>query len=504
MVRYEGEHFVEPSFGDGIFLKAIREASDRRGFKETSIAGVELDADAISRAFHYERCQDVQVIEGDFLGVNPFEVDGVIGNPPYVRLRNLEDSARHKALVASKSFTGKTMETSGSVWMPFVLHSMRFLRRGGRIAMVLPYDFTYVRYARPLWEALGGNFDSLKIVRTHERLFGDILQDVIILYADGFGGKTDTVRFQAFERVRDVVANAAVVDEDISLSELALADRPFLKALLGSDLQAFLDQRVAQATVPGREIVRFNIGYVSGDKEFFHPSASDIERFDLPDRSLISTLAAGRTMRGAGLWTSALADRGVEKLYLPDPARMTEGELSYTAEGVKRGVANRYKCQVREPWYVVPGVRTPDVVLSVFSERPILMVNDAELVASNSLLCGYSLGASRDVIAASWYTSLTLLQCELEVHSLGGGVMVLVPGEAGNVRLPRQVAVQGDHPTQLNALLAARRVNEAYELGDKEVLVRQLGFTAEEVDLVKQGVATLTHWRTSARFSHKD
>ena len=32
-----------------------------------------------------------------------------------------------------------------------------------------------------------------------------------------------------------------------------------------------------------------------------------------------------------------------------------------------------------------------------------------------------------------------LLQCELEVHSLGGGVLVVVPREAGNIRIPRQV-----------------------------------------------------------------
>src|SRR5690349_24006721 len=44
-------------------------------------------------------------------------------------------------------------------------------------------------------------------------------------------------------------------------------------------------------------------------------------------------------------------------------------------------------------------------------------------VASNSLLCGYLRpGVDTAGFAAGWYTSLTLLHAELEVHSLGGGV----------------------------------------------------------------------------------
>ena len=38
-------------------------------------------------------------------------------------------------------------------------------------------------------------------------------------------------------------------------------------------------------------------------------------------------------------------------------------------------------------------------------------------------------------LVSSWYSPLTLLSAELEVHSLGGGVMVAVPREADAIRI---------------------------------------------------------------------
>ena len=105
-----------------------------------------------------------------------------------------------RALHCASCVLGQGMETSGSVWMPFVLHSLRFLRKGGRMALVLPHELTYVRYARALWTKWGKSFDDLRVVRVHERLFPDILQEVVVLFADGYGGSTDRVRYQSLER----------------------------------------------------------------------------------------------------------------------------------------------------------------------------------------------------------------------------------------------------------------------------------------------------------------
>ncbi len=501
VVRHNGEHILEPSFGDGIFLRAISASAARRNFEAISLSGIEINGKVIAQALAGHVISHTNVRCEDFLAVAPFKVQAVIGNPPFVRLRHLPAEQQRRALKVAEEEMGQAMDPGGSVWMPFVLHAMRFLENGGRLCFVLPYDFTYVRYARPLWETLCCNFESLQVLRTRERLFPELLQDVVILMADGYGSHTDRVRYQAFEQVMDLVNSRPVVDEIINVRDLLQGKRAFISALLEDELRHLLDTRVDAATVPARTLITFNIGYVAGDKEFFHPTEEDIYRYQIPFSSLHPTLTSARMLKGIGLRTSSLATSQLSRLFLPNPEALTAGEQLYIDMGKKRGVSERYKCRIRDPWFVVPGTRVPDVVLSVFSERPVLLINDDECFASNSLLCGYTHSISNNEIAARWYTSLTLLQCELEVHALGGGVMVMVPREAGNIRLPKQIRVDGEHLRQVDQLLRIGRTTAAYQSGDRAVLIEQLGFTEHEVDLVRHGVEVLAHWRTSARSS---
>ena len=336
------------------------------------------------------------------------------------------------------------MDPSGSSWMPFVLHASRFLRAGGSLAFVLPYELTYVRYARPLWRLLAGTFARLRVVRVHERVFPEIMQDVVLLFAAGAGGTTGAIEFEAYDRVEDLVLGRPERTASIPVELVVAGRRPFVEALLPPALQAVLAGRLAGATVPARELVRFNVGYVTGDKGFFHPGEAVVRRFRLPASRLLPALTSSRQLRGAGVRTSGLPPAAAGHLYLPDPGSLAPGERAYLAAGEATGVAGRYKCRVREPWFVTPGVRTPAVVLPVFADAPVLLENDAGFVASNSLLCGYLRpGVTADSLLARWYTSLTLLQIELEVHALGGGVRVFVPSEAGAVRLASRVAEAG-------------------------------------------------------------
>lgn len=499
IVRHDGERVLEPSFGDGIFLRAVATSAARRNFAGVRLSGVEIDEAARARAFQTQTIPDTDLRCQDFLSVAPFRVQAVIGNPPYVRLRHVADDQRDRALDAARVATGRAMDPAGSLWMPFLLHAMRFLDIGGRLAFVLPYDFTYVRYARPLWQELGRRFGSLEVLRTHERVFPDLLQDVVILLADGYGSSTETVRYRAFEAVDDLLKARPVVNAELSTEDLLRGERVFVEALLGTELRSLLRGGVAERTVSARRLMTFNIGYVAGDKSFFHPSDLAVEEYGIPPRSLRPSLTSARSIKGVGLRTSSLGPSRGSQLFFPDPGALTEGERRYVAMGERHGVATRYKCRIREPWYVVPGTRVPDVVLSVFSERPILLVNDAGCFASNSLLCGYSLGPTSAEIAARWYTSLTLLQCELEVHALGGGVMVMVPREAGNVRLPERARADADHAGALDRLLRRGKTEDAYRAGDHPVLVRQCGLTPAHVELIRHGIDVLAHWRTSAR-----
>ena len=499
LVRHDEERVLEPSFGDGTFLRAVSANGRNRNFNALRMVGVEINEIAVGRTACDRLIASAELRCEDFLNVHPFPVNAVIGNPPYVRLRRLPSVQRSMALQSAERSMGRPMDPSGSLWMPFVLHAMQFLERGGRLAFVLPYDFTYVRYARPLWHALSRRFGSLELLRTRERLFPDLLQDVVILLADDYASSTTEVRYKAFERAGDLFHSRPVVDETVKVADVVNGERTFLNALLDGQLRDLLKSRIAALTVPARNLVTFNIGYVAGDKEFFHPTARQIRNFKLPSSALHKSISSARTIKGAGLRTSSLDSSVTDRLFLPAARELTDAEIQYTKLGEENGAAQRYKCRIRKPWFMVPGVRVPDVVVTVFSERPVLLLNDANYFASNSFLCGYRLGVTADAFATCWYTSLTLLQCELEVHALGGGVMILVPREAGCLRLPRDVSPDAAQLGRVDAFLRQGKALEAYTAGDREVLMRQVGLEQREVELIREGIRTLEHWRTSAR-----
>jgi adenine-specific DNA-methyltransferase len=102
-------------------------------------------------------------------------------------------------------------------------------------------------------------------------------------------------------------------------------------------------------------------------------------------------------------------------------------------------------------------------------------------------------------VLARWYTSLTLLQIELEVHSLGGGVRVFVPNEAGAIRLPARARASPHLLQRADALVRGGAVAAAYRTGDEPVLERQLALSQAEIELIRDGIAVLAWWRNSSR-----
>ncbi|HTU15552.1 MAG TPA: N-6 DNA methylase [Solirubrobacterales bacterium] len=496
LIRDGGEHVLEPSLGDGALVSALHRNAAARLLPDPDVIGVELAADTFRTAVDAGLIDRGMSVRGDFLGLDPFPVDAVIGNPPYVRLRNLPEESRRRALRIASRALGRDMDPAGSIWMPFVLHATSFVKEGGRMALVLPHEFTHVRYARPLWRFLGWNFGELRLVRVRERMFSSILQETVLLFADRRGERTGRVEFETYETVAGLVSGSRLGTSVAEIDQIERGEKPFLLGLLREPLRALLEDLSAR-THPSAESVKWRIGYVSGDKGFFHPSREQIELHGLRPESLAATLTTGRQLVPGGVSTTGTRDE--VHLFVPpsDPADLSPGEREYIAEGVEQGVDRRYKCRIREPWYLIRALKVSDVVLPVFAETPQLFKNDAGLLATNSFMCGQIEPERRDALLAVWYSSLTLLEAELKVHSLGGGVFVFVPSELGAMRLPSAVPDRSSVTDRLKELsLTASRPDE-FRRGDEFVLGELLGLGPDEVELIREGAETLRAWRSA-------
>jgi len=188
------------------------------------------------------------------------------------------------------------------------------------------------------------------------------------------------------------------------------------------------------------------IGYVTGANDFFHLSFADANLHGIPKRYLARAVRRGSDFVGLMFsdrdWES-LAEKGAANLLLR--IRDTEKRLPaslqrYLERGIAAGINQRYKCRTREPWYAVPHVHEADGFLTYMSGGvPRLVVNGARAVAPNTLHVIRMRPASLMSVgglATAWQSSLTWLSCEIEGHSLGGGLLKLEPTEAERVLVP--------------------------------------------------------------------
>jgi hypothetical protein len=106
---------------------------------------------------------------------------------------------------------------------------------------------------------------------------------------------------------------------------------------------------------------------------------------------------------------------------------------------------------------------------------------------------------SQKQVALSWYNSLTLLSIEMKVHSLGGGVLVFIPGETDKVEVldPAKLNnVDDSFFAEIDCLLKSSSLDDAYLLGDIYSL-RTIGLSQNEILLIQEAVQILRKWRNS-------
>lgn len=494
---------LEPSYGDGAFVDAIIRHYEREGSSckvKDNFYGVEIREEAARKYSDHPCIDSRKLILGDYISIEPFPVDVIIGNPPYVGLNKLPQDERERAQHLLDLYRFQ-MQASGSLWFPFILHSCAFLNRGGAIAFVLPFEITHVKYAKQLWSFLGAHFAELTVIRIFEDIFPDVDVETVLFIARGYGDSTNFINYEIYKDRASLINGRIEKRSTVPVESVLNGDRPFVANLLSPEQLAVIQKlRARGAIMPISRFCKFKIGYVCADKRYFHPSDETIRELRLTDGELIPTVANARVVR-RGIGLSIEKNQVKTKLFLPNKGKLTARVLKYVQYGESIGVDRKYKCRQRRPWYVTPGAEIPNIILTVFVDKPRLYINTGEYLASNSLLCGFlqDKRLSPNQLAASWYNTLTLLSIELKVHSLGGGVLVFIPGETDAIEVIDPHALNGGDTrlySDLDQLLKAGRLEDAYSLGD-EYALRQIGLTEQEAALLRDAVQTLRKWRNA-------
>lgn len=236
---------LEPSCGEGAFLKEIarkyigeslqQKASLKaiREQLEANLIGIEIDAnllkkckenlDLIAGEFGLKNVK-WNLINGDFLELyKDFlgKIDIVIGNPPYIRIHNLDKNAR-------KFLSG----SMGDLFLIFFELGFLCLKNGGELIFITPSSWLNSKAALALREGIYKRRDLVKLIDfAHEKIFKNITTYSLI----SFFRKNHRQDFIAFYDFKNDRLKRVIKYDDLFLDkhkfEIYLGDKRFKEIL---------------------------------------------------------------------------------------------------------------------------------------------------------------------------------------------------------------------------------------------------------------------------------
>ena len=435
-VRRSEDRLLDPACGDGRFLAL-----------HSNSTGVDCDDTAISAAA--EAAPQSAIRAANFFEwavSDPERFDCAAGNPPFIRYQRFNGRTRELALRICGSLGAQVSRLTSS-WVPYLIVTASLLRKGGRIAFVVPAEIGHAPYAAPLLSWFAAQFESVRVVAIREKVFRELSEDVWLLFADGYGGATRAFELSVMDRFNG--SSSPPDGTRVSLDEWREWRCRLRPLLLPDRVRSEYRRLIAQKTT--RTLGDFGsvgIGYVSGDNDFFHLRPSEARDLEIPDACLRPTVRRGRDLQNGPITAGTVSEwrrRDTPNFLLRLDTRPP------TSPGVRRHLDSeagkkarlRYKCRVRNPWYSVPNVTAPDLFLSYMSSgAPALVENRAKCACTNAVhAVRLRKGTSATTLRDRWDSPLTTLSCEIEGHPLGGGVLKLEPREA------LRVAVSGREPS---------------------------------------------------------
>lgn len=426
---------LEPSVGDGAFIAALEKEEN------INISLTALDINDIELKIASEKWskKTASFVKTDFLEYSTNKkYSAVIGNPPYVK-KNILTSKQIELSKEIHSYENLTEASVKNIWTTFLVKANTLLAKNGVLAFVLPSELLQVKFAEEVREYLKRQFERIEIFTFNDLMFECKGQDTIVLFAYKKAG-------QKGEYFTNITSKESLEQNNFILNRnniLVESNVKWTHHFLTSEELTFIDNLKLQLKTVN-DYSHSRPGIVTAANKFFIIDKKTEEKYNLSEFTK-PIIQKGLYVNGSVVFSNKDIqkleenNRPTKLLQLNDndniPAKLRE----YLSLGEAEEIPDRYKCKIRNNWYVIPNISIkPEAFFFKRSHLyPKLLKNNSNAFVTDSaykveMKNGYDLNS----FIYSFYNTLTLLLSELDGRYYGGGVLELTPNEFKKLHIP--------------------------------------------------------------------
>ncbi len=191
-LRAPTDHVLDAGFGEGVFLlesaKRLLALGTSLPHLPAQLHGVDSHPDAVEGLLRAFRSYGLPthlpgVVAGDFFATAFPPVDVLIGNPPYVR-RWWQKDVDALQVIAGQVQDAKTFSRLTDLACYFVIYGARFLKPGGRLALIVSDSWLDMRYGMAFKEYLLRTFRVRGMLGFQSQVFPDVLVRPVVILAE--------------------------------------------------------------------------------------------------------------------------------------------------------------------------------------------------------------------------------------------------------------------------------------------------------------------------------
>ncbi|WP_340063614.1 HsdM family class I SAM-dependent methyltransferase [Ascidiimonas aurantiaca] len=385
---------LEPAFGLGIFSRTLLKKK-----KDIEIKGFDIDETIFKDASEYFKTyKNVSLSLEDYM-YNGWKnkYDGIICNPPYLKFHDYDNK---EILKEVESYLKFKFNGFTNLYTLFLLKSIFQLKKGGRIAYIIPSEFLNSDYGKLIKEYLlkTKTLRHLFVIDFKENVFDDAMTtaSILLLANDEYTYEIEITNIQSKSDLR-------LIGEYIKSYPDAKGEFSFKTSELDPGIKwrqyyQIQNSKNYKNLIPFSTYAKVVRGIATGANEYFTFKKSKIEKHSIPDENLLPCVCKAKDVKG-NFFTISDYERLIENdelAYLFNGKSRDNKKVSdYIVLGENEKVNEKYLTKKRKPWYSLENRPPAPIWVSVFNRNGVKFIrNEANVSNLTTFHCVYPVNSN--------------------------------------------------------------------------------------------------------------